>query len=587
VSERKDVLSGLFFITTLAAYSSYVERFKTGDSKSKIFYLLAVLSFALGLMSKPMLVTVPFVLFLLDYWPLKRFGESTLKRLVLEKLPFILLSAASCVMTLLAQREAIKSMAILPLAVRLGNVPISCLTYLTQMVWPVNLSVYYPYQYDTRTWQILAAATFLLLITVLAIAMARRFPYCVTGWLWYLGMLLPAIGLVQVGAQAHADRYTYLPQIGLYLAIAWAAGDWYQARLTPYWRRILVLMALLAISALMVCAWQQTAFWRSDEALWRHAIDCTSENFDAHNNLGYVLAAQGRTDEAIEQYRQALKIYPDYAEAENNLGTALLSQEKIEDAAAHFQRAVEINSNFAEAYNNLGLVLAKQGRLSAAIENYHKAEALNPDHPEVYNNLGNLLAGLGRNSEAIVQYEKALAIAPDNARVHYNLANILNSQGRVDEAIIHFESALPQMPDSIHARYQLALLLHGRGNDAAAITQLRAILQLDPGHTAALNNLAWILATCPDNAVRDGHEAVKLAQHAEQISGGSAPEILDTLAAAYAESGQFSEAIDAAGRALDLATRQNNKPLMDAIRAQLKFYEARSPYREIRTASPH
>jgi protein O-mannosyl-transferase len=587
VSERKDVLSGLFFMLTLMAYSVYVEQANAGNSKSRIYYLLAIFSLALGLMSKSMLVTTPFVLLLLDFWPLKRFSESMLKRLLWEKLPFFLLSAASCAMTLLAQGEAIKSMVVLPLALRIGNAPISYVTYLIQMFWPANLVVYYPYHYDTPVWQMLGAAIILLVITLLAIVTVRRSPYFLTGWLWYLGMTVPAIGLVQVGGQAHADRYTYLPQIGLYLAIVWAAGDWSAAWRWRHGRRALAAAALAVIGALMLCSWNQTDFWRTDERLWKHTLDCTTGNYNAHNNLGYVLAGQGRNAEAIEQYEQALELYPDYAEAENNLGALLLNQGRMDEAAGHFQRAIEMNPTCADVFNNLGLAFSKQGRASAAIECYQKAEALSPDGPEVYNNFGNLLATLGRNPEAVEQYKQALAIAPDNAKVHFNLANVLAAQGRVDEAIEHFQQALKQLPDSIHARYQLALLLQSRGDFAAAMEQLGKILQLDPKHVAAQNNLAWLLATCPDDALRDGRKAVGLAEQAVRLSGGTAPEILDTLAAAYAETGQFSEAMDTADRALKLAAMQNNKPLVDAIQSQLKFYEARSPFREIRTNGLH
>ena len=586
VSERKDVLSGLFFLLTLWAYARYVEKSKVQGPKSRVFYGLSLLFFAFGLMSKPMLVTLPFVLLLLDWWPLKRFEPSTLNpqrqtisRLAWEKLPFLLLSAASCMATVLAQREAIKPMDFLPLTLRFSNTLISYVTYLLQTVWPENLAAQYPYRFDLPTWQTAGAGALLLFITLLAFRTVQRFPYFTIGWLWYLGMLVPVIGLVQVGDQAHADRYTYLPQIGLYLIVAWAARD-----LTVSWRyrgQVISAAALSVTAALMFCAWKQTSYWRNDELLWEHAIACTSGNYTAHNDLGYVLAAQGRTAEAIEHYQKALEIFPDCAEADNNLGTIFLNQGRLDEAAECYRRALEIYPGFAEPYNNLGILLTKRGRTAEAIEHYRKAIELNPNRAEMYNNLGNLLATQGRTAEAIEQFQKALAVEPDYAKVRYNLANIFTAHRRWDEAIEQYQQALKQMPDSTHAHYQLGLLLQSQGRFAAAIVQFQKVLELDPKHLASQNNLAWLLATCPDNSVRNGEKAVELAQQAVQLSGGGSPEILDTLAAAYAEAGRFPEAVETASRALDLSVAQNKKSLAGAIQTQRALYQAGSPFRDI------
>ncbi len=488
VSERKDVLSGLFFLLTLDMYARYARRSKAGVAKSKFLYVGSLLLFACGLMSKPMLVTLPFVLLLLDYWPLNRFECSRLKPLLVEKLPFLSLSIASCAVTVWAQQQAIKPMVLLPQGVRIGNALISYVIYLAQMFWPENLVVYYPYQIDRPAWQIPGAAALLFCLTMLAILTARRFPYFRMGWLWYLGMLVPAIGLVQVGGQAHADRYMYLPQIGLTIAIVWAIRDWSQS--WRYRRQILVPLAMVVIGVLMVSTWKQTAYWRTDEVLWKRALACTSGNYVAYNNLGVVLAHEGRVAEARENYRQAIKYYPDYAEANVNLGVTYMNGGRLAEAERCFQRAIEINPNVAEAYNNLGLVFAKLGRTDEAIEQYRKAVQLNPDRLEIYNNLGNLLARQGRPAEAVEQFQKALEVAPGNAKIHYNLALVLAAQGRTDEAITNFEQALKQMPDSIHGHYQLGILLQERGKFAAAADQFQKILELDPGHIPAQNNLA-------------------------------------------------------------------------------------------------
>jgi tetratricopeptide (TPR) repeat protein len=400
----------------------------------------------------------------------------------------------------------------------------------------------------------------------------------VVGWFWYLGMMVPVIGMVQISYYAHADRYTYLPQIGLYLAIVWTAGD-----LTISWRngrQILGVGALSVIVALMFCTWKQTSYWRTDETLWEHALACTSGNYVAHNNLGYDLAHQGRPAEAIEHYQKALEINPDFAEAHNNLGTALLDQGRLEEASEHFHQALDKDPAFAEAHNNLGLLLTKQGRAAEAIEQYRKAIELNPDRAEMYNNLGKLLVTQGRIAEAMEQFQKALEVEPDDAKVRYNLADILTAQGRWDEAIEQYQQALKQMPDSIHGHYQLGLALQSRGRFAAAVAQLQKVLELDPKHIPAQNNLAWLLATCPDNSLRDGKKAVALAQQAVQSSGNKSPEILDTLAAAYAEAGSFPEAVETAQRALDLSAAQNKKTLAEVIQNQLKLFEANSPYHE-------
>jgi protein O-mannosyl-transferase len=606
VSERKDVLSGFFFILTLWLYGRYAQGVThdarrgtksdaapaASDSSTvtrhpSLFYGLALLFFTLGLMSKPMLVTLPFLLLLLDYWPLNRFGPPTsnalpvrkqILRLALEKLPFFVLSVASCVATILAQRQAIKTMDLLPWTFRLDNALISCVTYIEQMVWPENLAAYYPYRLDMPTWQIVSAGTLLFFATLWAVLTARRYPYFLTGWFWYLGMLVPVIGLVQVGGQAHADRYTYLPQIGFALAIVWAITD---LTASWHWRRpVLLGVSLSALIALTVCTWKQIGYWRNDESLWGHAIACTAGNYTAHNNLGYILAAKGRNTEAIKQYQQALELNPNFSDCANNLGTVYLHQGQLDNALGYYQQALTINPGFAEVHNNLGILLTKQGKTTEAIEHYRKAIELKPDRAEFYNNLGNLLTTQGHTAEAAPLFQKALGVDPDNAKVHYDLANTAFAQGQWDEAIEHYQQALKGMPDSVHAHYQLGLALEQRGQTAAAMAQLQTVVELDPLHVTAMNNLAWLLATASKPSLRDGQKAVELARKAVQLSSGLSPQILDTLAAAYAEAGRFPEAIETARRALELSIAQNNKPLADVIQNQLKLFEAHSPYHE-------
>jgi tetratricopeptide (TPR) repeat protein len=575
LAERKDVLSALFFMLTLGAYVGYVRR-----PPSMIRYGAVVLCFALGLLSKNMLVTMPFVLLLLDYWPLNRlsaFSPQILLRRVAEKIPLFVLAVGSCVATALVSEKLTAGR--LSIGLRMENAGVSYITYLWQMIYPSGLACLYPNPTnDLPLWQVAGAAGLLLALSGAAWTFRQTHPWLVVGWFWYLGMMVPVIGMVQISYYAHADRYTYLPQIGLYLAIVWTAMD-----LTISWRsgrQILGVGALSVIVALMVCTWKQTSYWRTDEVLWERALACTSGNYVAHNNLGYDLAHQGRPAEAIEHYQKALEINPDFAEAHNNLGTALLNQGRLEEASEHYHQALDKDPAFAEAHNNLGILLTKQGGTAEAIEEYRKAIELNPNCAEFYNNLGNLLAAQRWADEAIGQFQKALEVEPDNAKVRYNLANILSAQGRWDEAIEHYQQALKQMPDSTHAHYQLGLALQSRGRFTAAIAQFQKVLELDPRHVTAQNNLAWLLATCPENSLRNGNKAVEVAQQAVQLSGGNSPEILDTLAAAYAEAGRYPEAVETARRASDLSAAQNNKPLAEATQSQLGLFETHSPYHE-------
>ena len=425
VSERKDVLSGLFFMSTLWFYARYVELPASWGR-----YLLVIASFALGLTAKPMLVTLPFVLLLLDYWPLGRFGSangrvgggfarSTImekgiekKRwvrqslhppymsLIVEKIPLFILAAASCVVTLAAQRDAMSSFKQLPFFGRLANAAVAYADYLGKAFYPAGLAVLYPYPLDPRpVWEAVAAVAMLLAISTAVLAVRKRFPYLVFGWLWYLGTLVPVIGLVQVGSQAMADRYTYLTQIGLFIAIAWGAmqvaGTW------PYRRWGLAAVSAMAVAGLMGCAWQQTGYWRDSETLWAHTLACTSQNVTAHNSLGNALLSRGQVDEAIVHFRNALEIKPDSADAHNSLGNALEHEGQVDEAIAHYRKALEFKPDHADAHNNLGLALAERGQVDEAISHYRKALEIKPEFAEALNNLGNALAGRGQVDQAI------------------------------------------------------------------------------------------------------------------------------------------------------------------------------------------
>jgi tetratricopeptide (TPR) repeat protein len=508
VAERKDVLSGLFFMLTIGAYARYAQRrsrvepssLRSAASGSRgssaqaapaldprlwtLDYCLVLLFFALGLMCKPMLVTLPLVLLLLDYWPLGRVtggewrvtGEKKgkpstlnpqLSTLLLEKLPLLGLAVASCAVTIFAQTKSILPFENMSLSLRVGNALISCVAYLGQMFWPSGLAVLYPFTAGgVGVSEVVLSLVLLAGISTGVFILRRRRPCFLTGWLWYLIMLAPVIGIVQVGAQARADRYTYLPQIGLYLLLAWAAAD-----LCAGWRHRRVVLgggATIILMALIFCARAQTSYWRNSESLWTHTLACTSDNFIGHNNLGIALFKTGNADEAMVHYQKALEINPDFAEAHNNLGNFLFQKGSVDEAMVHYQKALEINPDYAEAHYNLGYALIQKGSVDEAIAHLQKALQINPDYAEAHNNLGYALIQKGSVDEATAHFQKALQINPDYADAHNNLGNMLLEKGSVDEAIIHFQKALQIKPDFAEAHKNLsnALLQKGRVDEA-------------------------------------------------------------------------------------------------------------------------
>jgi hypothetical protein len=388
ISERKDVLSGLLFMLVIAAYVRFTRRTTTGRFLASPAYWLALFLFTLGLMAKPMLVTLPFILLLLDWWPLGRWrdqapsGEGTpafrpLASLLLEKVPFVLLSAAACAATILAQAkaQAIAPLQVVALPARLANAMVACVTYLWQMVNPSQLSVFYPHPgSQIAFWTVAMSALVLLVISMAVFLKRHRQPYLAVGWLWYLGMLVPVIGLVQVGGHAHADRYTYLPQIGLYLIVTWGMWD-----LCSGWRQRRQVLGTVAVSILIALLWAarlQTAHWRTSISLWTHALKSTSRNSTAHYSLGTALAKQGKFEEAIRHYELALQIQPGLSEANYNLGNALVRLGRIDESIPRFERALQLNPDYAEAHNNLGIMLMKQGKREAALAHFRQALAL-------------------------------------------------------------------------------------------------------------------------------------------------------------------------------------------------------------------
>ena len=440
-AERKDVLSTFFWMLTMVAYVHYVNR--PGGKR----YFLVLVTFFLGLMAKPMLVTLPFVLLLLDYWPLNRFkpravtgsvedqplgfrssgdDKSPILKAVMEKTPLFVMSLFSCVFTVMAQQEAgaISTLEIVPFKLRIANGLVSFVAYMGKMVWPLDLAVFYPHPVsDLQIWKPVAAGLFLLIVSTVVLLVAQRCRYVLVGWLWYLGTLVPVIGLVQVGEQAMADRYTYVPLIGLFIVVVWGFADLAKGWRSRRW--VVSVSAAVMVLALMAGSWLQVAHWKNSVKLFKHALDATSNNYVAHYNLGNALALQG----------------------------------KLTGAVSHYNKALQINPNFAEAHNNLGNALALQGNLTGAISHYNKALQINPDHAEAHLNLAVGLDRQGKHQEAIQHYAEVLRISPHDAQSHNNLGVALAEQGRLKEAVAHFTEALRIDPNFKEAQRNLDLSL--------------------------------------------------------------------------------------------------------------------------------
>jgi protein O-mannosyl-transferase len=638
VSERKDVLSAFFFLLTLWAYCRYAEiRSPKAEAsithyasrithRPSFYYALTLVFFVFSLLSKPMVVTTPLVLLLLDYWPLRRWGSnasklSKLAELIKEKLPFLALSVVSSMLTWRVQRGAGAFSVGLSFGERLGNALIAYVRYIGKMFWPENLSVFYPHPVQWPAWQILGAAALLGLVSVTVLVLRRRRPYLVVGWLWYLGMLVPVIGLVQVGSQSMADRYTYLPLIGLFVMGVWGISEALSPG--PGQSQVLTVGTVSALAGCVVLTTRQLEHWQNDETLFGYALVAAPNNFLAHQNLGLAQLKRGQAGEAIAHLREAVRLAPGSAEAQKDLGSALFEDGQIAEAIIHFRKALELRPGFAEAHNSLGIALFKKGQLSEAIVHFRKALQAKPDLAEARNNLGDALQRCGQVDEAIAQFQEALALQPDNAvacnnlgaalrrkgqlneaiaqyrkaltlrpdfaEAHNNLANALERGGRVEEAIVHFETALKLQPDNATIHDNFGKLLLSRGQVDAAIGQYRKALEIQPADAEAwshLHHVAWVLATCPQPSRRNGARAVELAQQLNQLASSSNVFVLGTLAAAYAEAGRFAEAVTAAEHALGLATSQTNSLVAEALRGQLALYRAGSPYRDAGLAGP-
>jgi len=542
IAERKDVLSTCFGLLCLWAYVRYAENAEGGmqsaDSSTthhatrntqlaSSYYFLSLLCLALGLMSKPMLVTLPCVMLLLDYWPLQRSVESGIEarrfrpagwgRLLLEKIPFLLLAALSCGTTLWAQaREgAILSVGRLPLPPRLANAVLSYYAYLGKTVWPAGLAVFYPHTNPHLSGPVVLAGMALVVFSVVALWL-RKLPYVTVGWLWFAGTLVPVLGLVQVGAQAMADRYFYVPSIGLFILAVFGVSE--LAGRLRHGMAALTALAGVALAACLAVTWLQVGYWRNSETLYRHAIAVTRDNFIAYGNLGSALFNQGRKEEGCRLYEAAARLVPN-------------------DPKAHY--------NLADAY-----------------------------------------AALKRPHEAIAEYQAALKLNPRLEHEHYSLANELLATGEGAAAEEQYRAALALKPDFAEAHYQLAVALLARGQVAEASGHLREAVRLKPDWVEALNNLAWLLATQPDARLRDGTRAVALAERAVELTHTNDATLLDTLGAALAEAGRFPEAKAVAQTAARLTQASGAAQVGREIEAHRQCYDRGQPFHEPSVPAP-
>jgi Tfp pilus assembly protein PilF len=512
IAERKDVLSTFFWLLTVWVYALYTGRRQFG------IYILSLAVFWVGLMTKPMLVTLPVILLLLDYWPIGRFVKKTSwQSLALEKVPFLLLSGISAIVTFVAQKDggAVASVEQIPINLRIENAVVSYAAYLFKTIRPMDLAVFYPFDPQLPTWKVASSALALAAISILVIACARRRPYLATGWLWYLVMLLPVIGLVQVGAQSMADRYSYLSLVGIFIMLTWGiseAADYTNARTG----RVLFSMVLrysaagLLILALAARSWFQVGYWRNTTTLFEHAWQVTKNNYIAFIHLGIVASEEGRFDEALDYYRKTLNICP----------------------------------NYPLVYSEIGTTLLRQGRIDAAIRAFRHSLNMKPDNPRVYNNLGIALAKQNKLEEAVEYFIKALSIRPDDDQAHQN-----------------FIRALTKMDD-----------------ETKMIAKYREALKISPDWIVEMVRLSWLLATRPESNPEDQAEALRMAEKARDLDRGKDPVLLQTLAAAYARNRRYEDAVKAATEAVESAEDLGEPKLANQIREQRKLYRARQPF---------
>lgn len=549
VAERKDVLSGLFFVLALGAYHRHSQgSFRWGS------YLLMLLLSAFSMMSKPMLVTLPCALLLMDVWPLNRLGTVPLKRIVMEKIPLLGMSIFVAVLTLGGHGSTNDVLwAKLPWFYQAGNALLSYGIYIKQTLWPVRLSCFYPYPgigYFDQNIKVgldfgQVALACLVLTFITAIVWWQRKKTClVVGWLWYLGMLVPVIGLfVQQGDQAHADRYTYLAMTGLGLMVAWPAGEW--AKKNQVRKNLAGGVAVMLTVLLAFTAKAQARYWRDSVSLWSRVVECNPDDYASHYGLGNALVLAGRMDEATASYRNALKIYPLFPRGNLVVGINLLLAGRLKEAQDHFEKVLQVEPQTAQAHSGLAYVFLCKGELAAAVSHYKTAVGIEPTAAN-YCGLGNAQLQSGETAKAIESYLLAITTDPGHLDAKFGMGTAYDRLGRTEIAAKHYSE----------------------------------ILEKNPQHLPTLNNYAWMLATSRQDSVRNGAQAMVLVEHALELSGGSKLHLLHTLAAAYAETGQYDKAVQTAQQVESMAKTEGNAALMKQCQREEAVYATGAPWRE-------
>lgn len=548
ISERKDLLAGFFWLTATHAYVSYTA------GRERRFYLATLGLLALGLMSKPMLVTFPFALLLLDLWPLRRIELSNLRepqnwKVIVEKLPMLALVIASSIVTYLVQSAsgAVATGGTIPLPLRLQNAAVAVITYLGQLAWPVNLSFFYPHPAllnDGRieTWKWIACLLAILICSAVFAFLLRRRPVLFVGWFFFLGTLIPVIGIVQVGVQAHADRYTYIPMLGISIILVSGLG-WLASR-SDQLRPIVLSFAGIGLLGFALATRQQVGHWKDTRTLMTRALEIDPNNFVAHNAVATVLDEAGFPDQAQHHYTRAVEICRVFPHAEFNLANLLSRKGDTQEALRHFNRAVKLDPRYADAYNNYGTLLEK----------------------------------VGRSDDAIAVYRLGVKHCPNVAILHHNLAASIAAKGDLANAIQLWQKAALLDPSYSETRRLLGIAFSMSGNLRGAIAELRKAIDLAPNDPQPHNDLAWILATTSSPQFRDPDFAVKLAERACELTERKQPVFLDTLAAAYAAAGQFDLARETIALAIATADSSDSQALLQQLRSRQALYEANQPY---------
>ncbi len=574
VGERKTLLAAFFALWCLILYVRYARK------PNRPLYIGCLVTYVLALMSKPTSTPLPLLMLLMDYWPLGRWKWTN----ILEKLPFFVVGGISAIITYISQSSA--SPALVAGGYGFERIPLvlchNIIFYLSKIIWPANLSSHYvfPEPLGLSDPGVLAGVIGTCILVPLLVISLRWTRTAMVGWLFFFVAIFPTIQILRFSNVIAADKFAYLPSVGLMMALSsllnWFCRTGTTGKFTA--RRMAVTITVLVLAgAEAVATRSYLVHWRDTQSLAKHMLTKTPDAPLVHNMLGLELQSQNKLEQAISQYRHALQFKPDYVEAHNNLGIALQLQGKIDEAIKHFRQAIQINPAYAEAYYNMGITFRAQGKLDQAINCYRQALQLKPNHFEAHNNLGNALQSIGSLDEAIKHFRLALQIKPDLAEVHFNLGLALKTQGKLDEAIKYFRQALQLNPDLAKAHNNLALALTMKGNLNEAIEHFREAVRLKPDYLEPLNRMARILAMHPDPKLRDPGQAIEIAKRAVELTGHKDPAILETLAAAYAAAGQFDQALKTAETALSLATAAQADELADHIRKKIQIYRQAKP----------